>query len=48
MAERVGFVLAGQVRNAFLAPDGQPVDELVFALSSDDARRRPAGVPRQD
>jgi RimJ/RimL family protein N-acetyltransferase len=42
VAERVGFVLEGQLRNAFLAPDGQPADELVFALTPDDARHRPA------
>jgi RimJ/RimL family protein N-acetyltransferase len=41
LAERVGFVLEGQLRNAFLAPDGQPADELVFALIPDDARLRP-------
>ena len=41
MAERVGFVLEGHLRNAFLAPDGQPADELVFALTPDDARLRP-------
>jgi len=40
VAERVGFVLEGQLRNAFLAPDGQPADELVFALTPDDARLR--------
>jgi len=42
VAERVGFVLEGQLRNACLAPDGQPADELVFALTPDDARLRPA------
>jgi RimJ/RimL family protein N-acetyltransferase len=42
VAERVGFVLEGQLRNAFLAPDGQPADELVFALTPDDAPLRPA------
>lgn len=42
VAERVGFVLEGQLRNAILAPDGQPADELVFALTPDDARLRPA------
>jgi RimJ/RimL family protein N-acetyltransferase len=42
VAERVGFVLEGLLRNAFLDPDGQPADELVFALISDDARPRPA------
>ena len=41
VAERVGFVLEGHLRNAFLAPDGQPADELVFALTPDDARLRP-------
>jgi RimJ/RimL family protein N-acetyltransferase len=41
VAERVGFVLEGHLRNAFLAPDGQPADELVFALISDDARLCP-------
>jgi len=41
VAERVGFVLEGQLRNAFLAPDGQPADELVFALTPDDARLCP-------
>ena len=42
VAERVGFVLEGQLRNAFLAPDGQPADALVFALTPDDVRLRPA------
>ena len=42
VAERIGFVLEGQLRNAFLAPDGQPADALVFALTPDDARLRPA------
>ena len=42
VAERVGFVLEGQLRNAFLDPDRQPADELVFALIPDDARLRPA------
>ena len=42
VAERVGFVLEGQLRNAFLDPDGQPADELVFALIPDDVRLRPA------
>jgi RimJ/RimL family protein N-acetyltransferase len=42
VAERVGFVLEGQLRNAFLTSDGQPGDELVFALTPDDARLRPA------
>jgi RimJ/RimL family protein N-acetyltransferase len=32
VAERVGFVLEGQLRNAFLDPGGQPADELAFAL----------------
>jgi RimJ/RimL family protein N-acetyltransferase len=41
VAERAGFVLEGRLRNAFLAPDGQPADELVFALTPDDARLRP-------
>ena len=41
VAERVGFILEGHLRNAFLAPDGQPADELVFALTPDDARLRP-------
>jgi RimJ/RimL family protein N-acetyltransferase len=42
VAERVGFVLEGQLRNAFLDPDGQPADALVFALTPDDARLGPA------
>jgi len=42
VAQRVGFVLEGQLRNAFLAPDGQPADELVFALTPDDSLLRPA------
>ena len=40
VAERVGFVLEGQLRNAVLAPDGQPADVLVFALIPDDSRLR--------
>ena len=43
VAERVGFVLEGRLRNAFLDPGGQPADELVFALTPDDARLRPIG-----
>ena len=39
VAERVGFVLEGRRRQAFLAPDGQPADELVFALIADDLSR---------
>ena len=42
VAERVGFVLEGQLRNAFLAPDGQPADALVFALIPGAARLGPA------
>jgi RimJ/RimL family protein N-acetyltransferase len=42
VAERVGFVLEGQLRNACLDPGGQPGDVLVFALTPDDARLRPA------
>jgi hypothetical protein len=42
LAERVGFVLEGQLRNAFLDPEGQPTDELVFALTPDDAWLPPA------
>jgi RimJ/RimL family protein N-acetyltransferase len=42
VAERVGFVLEGRLRNAFLASDGQPADELIFALIPDSARFRPA------
>jgi RimJ/RimL family protein N-acetyltransferase len=42
VAERVGFVREGHLRNTFIAPDGQPADELVFALPPDDARLRPA------
>ena len=32
VAERVGFVLEGRRRDAFLDPSGEPADELVFAL----------------
>ena len=42
VAERVGFVLEGRLRSAFLDPGGQPADELVFALIPDDALLRPA------
>ena len=42
VAERTGFVLEGQLRSAFLDPDGQPADELVFALIPGDDRVRPA------
>jgi ribosomal-protein-serine acetyltransferase len=42
VAERVRFVLKGRLRNAFLDPDGQPADELVFALTPDDTRLSPA------
>ncbi len=41
VAERVGFVLEGRLRNAFLDPSGQPADELVFALTPGDHRRPP-------
>ena len=43
VAERVGFVLEGRRRNAFLDPSGQPADDLVFALTSDDYARPPEG-----
>ena len=36
VAERAGFVLEGRLRQASLAPDGQPADVLVFALIADD------------
>jgi RimJ/RimL family protein N-acetyltransferase len=42
VAERVGFVLEGRLRNAVLAPDGHPADALVFALIPDEDRLRPA------
>jgi len=41
VAERVGFVREGRLRNAFIAPDGQLADELVFGLTPDDARLHP-------
>jgi RimJ/RimL family protein N-acetyltransferase len=40
VAERVGFVLEGRLRNAVFAPDGQPGDVLVFALPPNDVRLR--------
>ena len=39
VAERVGFVLEGRRRNAFLDQDGEPADELVFALVPEDYAR---------
>ena len=42
VAERVGFVLEGRLRNAALDPRGAPRDALVFALiPADYARLRP-------
>lgn len=32
VAERVGFVLEGRLRNACLDPEGQPADDLLFSL----------------
>jgi ribosomal-protein-serine acetyltransferase len=39
VAERAGFVREGRLRNAALAPDGEPRDALVFALVPEDWHR---------
>ena len=39
VAERVGFVLEGRLRNAFLDQDGEPADDLLFALVPEDHAR---------
>ncbi len=39
VAERVGFVAEGRLRNAFLDTDGQPADDLYFSLTPEDYGR---------
>jgi RimJ/RimL family protein N-acetyltransferase len=38
VAERLGFLLEGRLRNSAIGPDGQPCDLLLLALTSDDYR----------
>jgi RimJ/RimL family protein N-acetyltransferase len=39
VAERLGFVLEGCLRNALAAPDGDPADWLIYALIPEDWQR---------
>ncbi len=39
LAQKCGYVLKGQVRNGYAAPDGQRVDLLVYSMTPEDWRR---------
>jgi RimJ/RimL family protein N-acetyltransferase len=47
VAERLGYVLEGRLRNSAVGPDSQPCDLLIFALIPDDYRRVRATWPGQ-
>jgi RimJ/RimL family protein N-acetyltransferase len=36
VAQRLGYVLEGRLRNSAIGPDGQPCDLLLFALTAED------------
>ena len=46
VAERVGFVLEGRLRNVFLDPQGQAADYLVFSLTPDDRAANHDDLPQ--
>ena len=39
LAQKCGYVLKGQVRNGYAAPDGQRVDLLVYSMTPEDWQR---------
>jgi len=39
VAQRLGYLLEGRLRNSAIGPDGQPCDLLLFALTSEDYAR---------
>jgi RimJ/RimL family protein N-acetyltransferase len=46
VAQRLGYLLEGRLRNSAIGPDGQQCDLLLFALTPEDYAQARAGWPQ--